>query len=480
MNIRPILYIEGILLSILSASMILPMLADIFYGYDDWQVFFVCIVITAFFGGALIFSNQGMKFNISTRGAFFLTNATWIVLPAFGALPFWLSSLNMSATDSFFEAMSGITTTGSTVITGLDYAPTGILLWRAMLQWIGGIGIIIMAMSVLPFLKVGGMQIFKTELAENEKALPRTRKFASSIAIIYVFLTTLCALGYLFAGLDIFDAVAHAMTTISTGGFSTFDASFNHFQGIAPSIVAIIFMTLGGIPFVLYLKTIKNSPLFIIKDTQVRWYLYIIILSTLSTALYLTITQGVPFTKSSFLSLFNVISIMTGTGYAQSDIVHWGSYAITVFLLIMAVGGCAGSTSCGIKIFRFQILYSITKAQVKRLLHPNGVFLPRYNGKTLSKDVPTSVMGFFFIYILGFAFLTLALTFVGLDFMTALSAALSSISNVGPGLSEVIAPLDTYKSLSDSAKLLLCSGMLFGRLEFFTILVMFSPNYWKH
>jgi len=480
MNIRPILYIEGILLSILSASMIFPMLADMYYGYNDWQVFFVCIVITAFFGGSLVLSNQGMQFNLSARDAFLLTNTTWILLPAFGSLPFWLSSLNMSATDSFFEAMSGITTTGSTVITGLDNAPAGILLWRAMLQWLGGIGIIIMAMSVLPFLKVGGMQIFKTEMAENEKALPRTSKFASSIAIIYASLTTLCALGYVFAGLDVFDAVAHAMTTISTGGFSTFDNSFNHFQSLTPSAIAIIFMTLGGIPFILYLKAVRGSPLLLIKDTQVRWYLYIIALSALSIALFLSVSQGIPFTKSSFLSLFNVISVMTGTGYAQGNIVHWGSYAITIFLFLMAVGGCAGSTSCGIKVFRFQVLYSITKSQVKHLLHPNGVFSPHYNGKPLLKGVPTSVMGFFFVYALGFAILTLALTFVGLDFTTALSGALSSISNVGPGLGEVIGPSSTYQSLPDSAKWLLCSGMLFGRLEFFTILVMFSRNYWKY
>jgi len=480
MNIRPILYVEGLLLSILSISMAFPMLADMYYGYDDWKVFFVCIIITAFFGSALVLSNQGMRFNISTREAFILTNTTWIILPAFGALPFWLSSLNMSVTDSFFEAMSGITTTGSTVITGLDHAPTGILLWRAILQWLGGIGIIIMAMSVLPFLKVGGMQIFKTELAENEKAIPRSSKFASSIAIIYIILTALCALGYLAAGLNIFDAIAHAMTTISTGGFSTFDASFDHFKSTGPSIVAIIFMTLGGIPFVLYLKAVKSSPFIIIKDTQVRWYLYIIAISALSMALYLTITQNISFPKSSYLSLFNVISIMTGTGYGHSNIGHWGGYAITMFLFLMAIGGCAGSTSCGVKIFRLQVLYSIIKVQVKRLLHPNGVFLPHYNEKPLSKDVPTSVMGFFFVYALGFAVLTLALTFVGLDFMTAISGAMSSISNVGPRLGEIISPIGTYQSLPGSAKWILCAGMILGRLELFTILVMLSPRFWKH
>ena len=480
MNIRPVLYIEGILLSVLSLSMIFPMLVDIYSGYEDWKVFFVCIVVTAFFGGSLILSNRGTKFNISTREAFLLTNATWIVLPAFGALPFLLSSLNMSITDSFFEAMSGITTTGSTVITGLEDAPAGILLWRAMLQWLGGIGIIIMAMSILPFLKVGGMQIFRTELSEDEKVLPRSSEFAHSIVVIYVFLTAFCAIGYMLAGLDLFDSVAHAMTTISTGGFSTFDASFNHFSNVGPSVVAIIFMTLGGVPFVLYLKAVKFSPLMLIKDSQVRWYLYIISISALSLALYLTFTQDVLFAKSSFMSLFNVISVMTGTGYAQGNISHWGGFAITIFLFLMAVGGCAGSTSCGVKIFRFQVLYSIIKVQIKQLLHPNGVFLPHYNGKPLSKDVPSAVMGFFFVYALGFSVLTLVLTFIGLDLMTALSGAMSSISNVGPGLGEIIGPMSTFQSLPDTAKWVLCAGMLLGRLELFTILVMFSPNFWKY
>ncbi len=460
--------------------MVFPMLVDAYSGYEDWKAFFVCIVITAFFGGALVLSNKGTKFDISTRDAFILTNMTWITLPAFGALPFWFSSLNMSVTDSFFEAMSGITTTGSTVITGLDYAPAGLLLWRAMLQWLGGIGIIIMAMSVLPFLKVGGMQIFKTELSENEKALPRTSQLASSITIIYVFLTAFCAFGYMIAGLGTFDSVAHAMTTISTGGFSTFDASFSHFKNIGPCVVAILFMTLGGIPFVLYLKAIKSTPLIIFKDTQVKWYLCIIAFSALSVAIYLTFSQGVPFAKSSFLSLFNVISIMTGTGYSLSDISNVGGFAVTLFLFLMAVGGCAGSTSCAIKIFRIQVLYSTIKMQIKHLLHPNGVFLPHYNGKPLPKDVPSSVMGFFFVYALGFAVLTLALTFVGLDFMTALSGAMTSISNVGPGLGEIIGPTGTFQPLPDIAKWILCAGMLLGRLELFTILVMFSPSFWKH
>ncbi|MBI1301797.1 MAG: potassium transporter TrkH [Alphaproteobacteria bacterium] len=480
MDFRPILYINGMLLGVLALSMILPMLADIYFGYEDWKVFLACIIITAFFGGALMLANKTEKFHISTRQAFMLTNVTWIILPAFGALPFWLSSLNMSVTDSFFESMSGITTTGSTVITGLDYTPAGILLWRAILQWLGGIGIIIMAMSVLPFLKVGGMQIFKTELSENEKALPRTTQLASSIAIIYIALTALCSVSYILVGFETFDAIAHAMTTISTGGFSTFDASFSHYETNWASIVATFFMILGGLPFVLYLKAVRGNlrPLFI--DSQVRWFLSILFIATITMVSYLVIQKDKPLLEATVQSSFNVVSIMTGTGYGNGDFNLWGGFAVSLFFFLMVVGGCAGSTSCGIKIFRFQVLYAVTKIQIRKLLHPNGVFIPHYNGKPMPSDVPSAVMGFFFMYALGFCLLATALSYIGLDFMTAMSGAVTSISNVGPGLGDIIGPTGTFQPLPDSAKWILCAGMVIGRLEIFTMLVMLSPHFWKN
>lgn len=480
MDLRPILYINGIFLSILSISMIFPMLADIYFGYDDWMVFFICIIITAFFGGALILSNMGHQFDITTKQAFLLTNITWIVLPTFGALPFWFSSQGMSFTDSFFEAMSGITTTGSTVITNLDYTPKGILLWRAILQWLGGIGIIIMAMSVLPFLNVGGMQIFKTELSEDEKALPRTTQLASSISVIYIALTGLCAICYMSVGFEMFDAIAHSMTTIATGGFSTFDASFSHYEYAGPEVIATFFMIMGGIPFVLYLKAIRGNIRPLIKDTQVKWFLSILIITILITTSYLMIQQNMGLTESLRRASFNIVSIMTGTGYSSGDYNAWGGFAVSIFFFLMVVGACAGSTSCGIKIFRFQVLYSVTKVQMNKLLHPNGVFIPHYNGKPMPNDVPSSVMGFFFIYALGFSFLAIALSYVGLDFITAMSGAATSISNVGPGLGDIIGPSGTFQPLPDSAKWILSAGMLLGRLELFTILVMLSPNFWKH
>ena len=460
--------------------MVLPMLADFYFGYDDWKVFFVCIIITAFFGGALILSTMGDEFKFTTKQAFMLTNLTWLILPAFAALPFWFSSLGMSFTDSYFESMSAITTTGSTVITGLDYAPAGILLWRAILQWLGGIGIIIMAMSVLPFLKVGGMQIFKTELSEDDKALPRTTQLASSIAVIYVALTIICAFCYMLVGMEIFDAVAHAMTTLSTGGFSTFDSSFAHYHSAGPEIVATFFMMVGGIPFVLYLKAVRGNlqPLF--RDTQVHWFLGILLIAIITTTSYLFLQEGMTLGESLRRSSFNIVSIMTGTGFASGDYNAWGGFAVSLFFFLMVVGGCAGSTSCGIKIFRFQVLHAVTNVQIKRLLHPNGIFLPHYNNKPMPKDVPSSVMGFFFIYALGFSFLAMALSYVGLDFITAMSGAATAISNVGPGLGDIIGPTGNFQPLSDSAKWILVLGMFLGRLELFTVLVMLSPHFWKN
>ncbi len=479
MDFRPILYINGILLSVLSLSMVFPMLADFYFGYDDWKVFFVCIIFTAFSGGALIISNKGHDFDITTRQAFLLVNSSWLFLPTYGALPFWLSSLDMSITDSFFESMSGITTTGSTVIVGLDYAPAGILLWRAILQWLGGIGIIIMAMSVLPFLKVGGMQIFIAELSENEKALPRTTQLAANIIAVYVALTIICALSYMGVGFQMFDAIAHALTTISTGGFSTFDSSFSHYHSPHAEIVATIFMIMGGTPFVLYLKALKGNLKPLWTDDQMRWFLSILFITTVSLSSYLVANQDMTIGEALRRSSFNIVSVMTGTGFGSGDFNAWGGFSVSLFFFLMVVGACAGSTSCGIKLFRFQVLYSVTKVQIKKLLNPNGVFIPHYNGKPMPKDVPSSVMGFFFVFALGFSVLTVLLSFVGLDFITAMSGAATAISNVGPGLGDTIGPTGTFKPLPDSAKWILSFGMLLGRLELFTVLVLFSPHFWK-
>lgn len=479
MDLRPVLFVIGLLLSIMSVSMFIPMLTDLYHGSSDWRVFFLCITMTAFFGGSLVISSAQENFTMNVRQAFLLTGSSWVVLGTFAAFPFYFSNLQMSMTDSFFEAISGITTTGATVIIGLDNAPPGILLWRAILQWLGGIGIIVMALSVLPFLKVGGMQLFRTESSESEKALPRAAKLASTIGLIYLGLTLVCMIFYMFSGLTAFHALAHAMTTIATGGYSTFDTSFAGHSNIYTEMVGIIFMLMGGMPFVLYVKALGGNIRPILRDTQVRVFLGIVFTTTVFLATYLLIHHQATIGTAIVESLFSVTSVITGTGYSNADYGLWGSFSVSVFFFLMVVGGCAGSTTCGIKIFRFQVLYAIITVQFKRLLFPNGVFIPYYNGRPIPEDVPLSVMSFFFVYALCFALLSLALSSVGLDFLTATSGAVSAISNVGPGLGPIIGPAGTYKALPDMAKWILCFGMLLGRLELFTILVFLLPHFWR-
>lgn len=480
MDLRPVLYVIGVFLSILAISMVIPMLADLYTSNPDWKVFLLCSIITAFFGGALVLTNASPTgFHISIRQAFLLTCGSWISMATLGALPFYMSELQLSFTDSFFESMSGITTTGATILTNLDSAPPGILIWRALLQWLGGIGIIVMALSVLPFLKVGGMQLFRTESSESEKALPRAAQLASSIGLIYLILTGCCAIFYTMSGLGFFDAIAHAMTTIATGGFSTKDASFAEYDEPWTEIVAIIFMILGSLPFVLYLKTVRGDLNSIFKDSQVKWFLWIVGLSIFITTIYLTLQINQPFADALRRASFNVVSIITGTGYANGDYNQWGGFAVSMMFFLMVVGGCAGSTTCGIKIFRFQVLHTVTISQIKQLLHPNGVFIPRYNNKPLARDASASVMSFFFMYALCFTVLAIALSFVGLDFLTAMSGAVTSISNVGPGLGEIIGPSGNFAPLPDSAKWILSIGMILGRLELFTLLVILTPQFWN-
>lgn len=480
MDFRPILYVIGLLLFILAISMNVPMLVDLYFGNDDWVVFFICIIVTAFFGGALAFTNapsDGFKINI--RQGFMLTVFSWISLCIFAAIPFWLSGMDVSFVDAVFEATSGITTTGATIMVGLDYAPPGILMWRAILQWLGGIGIIVMALSVLPFLKVGGMQLFKAESFEVEKVSPRATQIATAIAVIYVLFTILCALCYKVVGMTAFDAVAHALTTISTGGFSTYDTSFAHYEDPHEEMVAIVFMLLGGMPFILYFQMVTGRPLSLFRDSQVRWYLSILFVTIVTVTTFLVMNLDMTFTHALRRSAFNAVSLMTGTGFASGNYTNWGGFVGAVFFFLMVVGGCAGSTSCGIKVFRFQILFSIALCQLKKLIHPNGVFRAHYNKRTISEDVMTSVMSFFFLYALSFSLLCVALSFTGLDFLTAMSGAATSISNVGPGLGELIGPAGNFSTLPDSSKWILAAGMILGRLEIFTLLVLFLPHFWR-
>ncbi len=480
MNYRSTLYITCVFLEILAITMLIPAMVDAFVLNNDWQTFALSAFITACTGGFMILTNTEKDFTLHIRDAFLLTAFSWFCLPLFAALPFWLSDNNMSFTDSFFESMSGLTTTGSTVISNLSEQPPGILVWRSILQWLGGIGIIVMALSLLPLLRVGGMQLFKLESSENEKVLPSVTQLANSIGLIYVVLTLICALLYKIYGMSFFDAINHAMTTLSTGGFSTHDESMGYFENDAIRIISTCFCLLAALPFVLYLKAVRGNWQALFKDTQVQTFIIALTIFIALITIHLLVNDYYPtLFEATVQAAFNITSIVTGTGYASTDYTLWGTFAVGFIFFASFIGGCAGSTTCAIKVFRFQIIYSITVSQMKRLLYPHGVFQPKYNGRQISNDIPVSVLSFVFVYGLCFIFAALFLQFLGLDYITAMSGAATAISNVGPGLGDIIGPTGNFAPLHDSAKWVLSICMLLGRLEVFTVLVIFTPQFWK-
>ena len=479
-DLRPILFVLGILLVTLAVAMVAPALADAMSGNPDWQVFATSAALTLFVGVTLMLSNRARVRRLTLRQTFVLATMIWVVLTGFAAVPFAVADLGLSLTDAVFEAISGVTTTGSTVIVGLDSAPDGILLWRAVLQWLGGIGILVMAVAVMPLLSVGGMQLFRVEAFETpEKVLPRTAEISAGITFIYVGLTALWSIALWLAGMSGFDAASHAMTTIATGGFSTRDASVGAFDSRLIEVIIVLGMLVGSLPFVLYLQTVRGNLGALMRDSQVRWFLGIALGSAFAVAVWQWAKSDAPLDKALVASAFNSISIMTGTGYTSGDFQAWGAMPTIVIFFLMFVGGCAGSTACGIKVFRFQILYYSAVAQVHGMIRPHGVFVAKFNRRPVPDAVTSAVMGFFFLFMTTFTLLALALGALGLDFMTAIGAAATAICNVGPALGEIAGPSGNFAALPDAAKWLLAAGMLLGRLELFTVLVLFSRTFWR-
>ena len=480
-DLRPIFLVIGILLIILAVFMAPPMIADVAVGHPDWQVFLAAGCVTLFTGVSLVLMNRTPDFGeLTGRQAFLLTTLVWIALTMFAAMPLAFSDLGLSPAEAIFEAMSGITTTGSTVIVDLDHAPPGILLWRAILQWLGGIGIIVMSLAILPILSVGGMQLVRAESSDlSEKILPRAAQIASAISLIYLGLTLLCASLYWWAGMTPFEAAAHAMSTIATGGFSTTDASFGAFQSPTMEWIAIIFMISGALPFVLYIQATNGHVMALLRDAQVRWFLGIISVACFLIALWLVQTDGMPLAEAFRQSAFATTSLITGTGYASADYGLWGSFPVAALFFVMCIGGCTGSTTGGIKIFRFTVLNAVARNQIARLIRPHGVFVPTFNGRPLPEAAAIAVMAFVFMFALSFSVFAIALSALGLDYLTAMSGALTALANVGPGLGDVIGPTGNFASLPDSAKWLLSAAMLLGRLELFTVLILFAPSFWR-
>ena len=480
-NNKTVFFAIGVLLIILGTFMLIPFFVQIIYDEKN-STFIASASVTIFIGILLVLTNLEENRKLNLQEAFLLTTLSWLSIAIFGCLPFLLSDLNLSFVDAFFESMSGITTTGSTIITNLDNAPKGILIWRAIMQWLGGIGVIVMAITVLPLLKIGGMQLFRMESSDTtEKILPKAREVTFIIAMIYLTLTLACGLAYWIFGMNIFDSIAHAMTTIATGGFSTYTDSIGYFQNSKIEIVAIVFIILGSLPFISYLKFVKGNKKIFFEDSQIKGLVYIVVLTILSMFLYLMLTNNeYSFSENLRVSAFNVLSILSGTGYVTTDFSLWGKFPLVFFLFLMFVGGCAGSTTCGIKIFRFQILGIFILNQIKKFVYPRGIFSIKYNNEKINDPFIYSIITFVFLYFFIFFILAALLSLNGLDFVSAISGAATAISNVGPGLGDVIGPNGNFEALPDFSKLSLSLGMLLGRLEMFAVLVLFFPSFWKN
>ena len=477
-NYKTVFFTLGVLQVVLGLAMIIPVIIQFIYNELD-SSFISSGIITIIFGILFFLSNLDHDKKLNLPQAFLLTALSWLSIAVFSSLPFMFSDLDLNLTDAFFESMSGITTTGSTVIVNLDIAPKSILLWRAILQWLGGIGIILMAITLMPIMNVGGMQLFQISNSDSsEKILPKSKEIALRLIYIYSGLTALCVLSYKILGMNIFDSLTHSMTTIATGGFSNYNDSIGFFNSISIEISAMIFIILGSLPFIAYIKFLSGNNKILISDVQIKTFIKIIIFSIIILSIYLSFVNPNQINLRSIF--FNVISILTGTGYVNAQYDNWGSFPIILFLALMFIGGCAGSTTCGIKIFRIQILYSFIVNQLKKIIYPKGIFVLKYDQNPVDNKFISSIISFIYLYLVIFFTITALLSLSGLDFITAISGAATSISNVGPGLGSIIGPNGNFSSLPDISKWILSLGMILGRLELFAILVLFLPSFWRN
>jgi trk system potassium uptake protein TrkH len=463
----------------MAGFMLVPAAFAWFTQDEEYSTFLISAGLSSIAGLFLMLPGIGSRFTLNSRQLYMLTSFSWLSLSFFSALPLALSHHPLSLIDAVFEAVSGITTTGSTVMSNLSALPHSILLWRSMLQWIGGLGVIGMAVSILPFLQVGGMRLFQTESSDwSDKSLPRFHDLARGLLLVYLGITLVCALSYLAAGMTLFDAINHAMTTISTGGYATHDRSMGRFNSTILWI-AVVFMLIGGMPFMLYIRFLSQRKLYVLKDQQAAGFLAIVVglIGILSLQQMVT-TEREPFEVLTHAA-FNTVSVITTTGYASTDYTLWGYFSIGFFFIVTFIGGCSGSTSGGMKIFRFQLSWLFLKNQMNKLVHPHGIFSIRYNGKSVSDDIMASAVAFSFLFFLLLAATTLALTTTGLDVVTSLTGAATALTNVGPGLGDMIGPAGNFAAVPGSGKLILGFAMILGRLEMLTVMVLLTPVFWK-
>jgi trk system potassium uptake protein TrkH len=479
-KIRVVLHVVGLFLLLLAAMLLVPAAYALLASEAEWRPFLLSSVIVAATGGTLVSVFRLGQFRLYPREAFALTTLTWLLVSTFAALPLIFIE-HISYTDAFFETMSGITTTGSTVLTGLDQRPEALLLWRSLLNWMGGIGFIVMGIAILPFLKIGGMRLFQSESSDwTGKVVPRFGGLAKTIGAIYLGLTLTGAALYWLAGMSAFDAINHAMSTVATGGYSTHDSSFGYFNSHAIQWIGVLFMMLGGMPFSLYVLALKGNARALFSDRQVRGFLTVLLLGSGAMALWLVLTAHKPVLDAVTLAAFNVTSIVTTTGFASDDYGQWGVFAAVLFFYLTFVGGCSGSTAGGIKIFRFQVAFMLLRHHLFRLIHPNAMLHERYNNREVTSDIVRSILNFSFTFAATIGLLALALSALGLDFQTSLTGAATAVANVGPGLGPVVGPAGNFATLPDTAKWLLSFGMLAGRLEIMTVVVVLTPMFWRN
>tara|TARA_Y200000002_G_scaffold380640_1_gene392617 strand:+ start:66 stop:1514 length:1449 start_codon:yes stop_codon:yes gene_type:complete len=479
-NLKPIALVSGTVICAVGFFLFIPLITELIYKTESWQSYAVPILLYLIVGGSLVITNRNVDLKISLKEAFIITVLSWLLITFLCAVPFLYTEVNLGIVDALFESMSGVTTTGATTLTNLESLPKGILIWRAFLQWLGGIGIVVIALFILPFLRIGGMQLFHLEGDDPyDKSLPKISSVIKKIFIIYFSLTIILIFLYYIFGMMLFDAISHSFTTISTGGFSTYDNSFAFFKNDKILIVAIIFMILGSLPFLVLVQTSKKNLFAIFKDHQIRVFILV-----LSIAIIIIFYLANYYINGNYLNKlvavsFNTISIISGTGYISENFENWGNYASVLFLILMFIGGCAGSTTGGLKVFRFQILFKYINLHLNKMLKPHSIIVSQFNGKKINENTYESVMSFFFLYILTFFTSALLLSFSGLDFLTCISAAASTISNVGPGLGSVIGPEGNYGILDSYSKLILIVTMFLGRLELLTIFILILPSFWR-
>ncbi|MFN3526243.1 MAG: TrkH family potassium uptake protein [Paracoccus sp. (in: a-proteobacteria)] len=480
-DLRPVAHPIGKIVIVLGASMLAPMMVDLWHDDPHWQVFLECSLITMVIGALVMAATQGHYTSLRLQQAFLLTSGIWLVIPVFGALPFMLGQPDASAIDAFFEAMSGVTTTGTTAFPALDGLPKGTHLWRALLQWMGGLGIVVVAMVFLPVMRVGGMQFFRSEGFDTlGKVLPRAGAIASEMTAIYVTMTAACTLTYMVLGMSGFDAVIHALTTCSTGGFSNYDASFGAYLG-GPEWAASVFMIMASIPFIRMVQAMRGDLQPIWADRQIRTYLRWIAYACGVIVLYRLFYMHQDDAPFEMLreTIFNTVSTFSGTGYASTDMLAWGHLPLALLIVVGLIGGCTGSTGCSVKVFRYLILLEAVRSQIRRMHSPHRVYPLRYEGRPLDRDVVNSVMAFFTLFMLTFGLLIVGLSLTGLHPRTALTGAWTAIANIGPVWGPEVTGNGSVAEFPDSAKALMILGMYLGRLELVSVLVLLVPRFWR-